>query len=225
MLFLNPLFLFTLPSLVMNFFIVCRRAALLVSLTGLLALGCANQDAEAQQAKKTSAKASASASANAAKGSQVFALAKVQAAKGMMLPDFSWTMNGKDVKFSEYTKGKTVFLNYWATWCPPCRREIPDIVELAKEYGDKVVFIGIALENESSSAAGEKLVSAFATKSGINYVNLVAVGDVQSAVSTLYGEVQSIPTTFIFGKNGKIVQRIDGSRDKESFLMELKKAM
>lgn len=204
----------------MTFSIACRRAALLLVI-GVVALGCANQDAEAQQPKNTS-KNAATTTANA---SQVYALKAVQSAKGVMLPDFSWTVNGKDVKFSEYTKGKTVFLNYWATWCPPCRREIPDIVELAKEYGDKVVFIGIALENESTAAAGQKLVSAFATKSGINYVNLVAIGDVQGSVSALYGAVESIPTTFIFNKNGKIAQRIDGSTNKESFLMELKKAM
>jgi thiol-disulfide isomerase/thioredoxin len=208
----------------MTFFIARRPAALLVALIGIIALGCANQDAEAQQAKNSATKAKTAATATA-NGAQVYALKSVQAPKGVMLPDFSWTMNGKDVKFSEYTKGKTVFLNYWATWCPPCRREIPDIVELAKEYGDKVVFIGIALENESTSAAGQKLVSAFATKNGMNYINLVAVGDIQGPISALYNPVEAIPTTFIFGKDGKIAQRIDGSTNKESFLMELKKAM
>lgn len=210
----------------MTFFIACRPAALLVALVSIVALGCANQDAEAQQAKNSATKAKTATAAPAtANGSQVFALKSVQVPKGVMLADFSWTMNGKDVKFSEYTKGKTVFLNYWATWCPPCRREIPDIVELAKEYGDKVVFIGIALENESTPAAGQKLVSAFATKSGMNYVNLVAVGDIQGPISALYSPVETIPTTFIFGKDGKVAQRIDGSTNKESFLMELKKAM
>jgi thiol-disulfide isomerase/thioredoxin len=200
--------------------IFCRRIIAVVSATGIFALGCAKNDAEAQP--KSPSKGTPAASAS---GAQVYVLKSFQPAKGGALPDFSWTTNGKEVKFSEFTKGKAVFLNYWATWCPPCRREIPDIIELAKEYGDKVVFIGIALENESAAAAAQKLVSVYVNRSGITYINLVGSGELVSALSELYGAVQAIPTTFIFGKDGKIAQRIDGSTNKESFLMELKKAM
>ncbi|MCS6809308.1 MAG: TlpA disulfide reductase family protein [Bacteroidota bacterium] len=156
---------------------------------------------------------------------QVYQLKSVQKSSGIMKPDFSWIANGQEIKFSEFTKGKAVFLNYWATWCPPCRREIPDIVELAKEYGDRVVFIGIALENEDKASEAEKLVKAYASKSNINYINLVGDANLVDMLASLYGTVQAIPTTFIFNRSGQVVQRIDGSADKQGFLQELRKAI
>ncbi len=211
----------------MFFSFTLRKTASIAALSAFILLGCTNNDAEAQQKKKAAPLQTTSnqAASTVSSGAKVYTLKNVQMAKSPVMPDFSWTMDGKEVKFSEYTKGKTVFLNYWATWCPPCRREIPDIIELAKEHGDKVVFIGIALENEDKASAAEKLVSAYANKSNINYINLVGDAKLIQPLSGLYGEVQAIPTTFIFGKDGKIVQRIDGSTNKEGFLGELKKAM
>jgi len=55
---------------------------------------------------------------------------EVMAGKGKKAPDFMWKQDGKDMSFSEMTKGKVVFVNFWATWCPPCRKEIPDIIKL-----------------------------------------------------------------------------------------------
>lgn len=204
-----------------------------VTIVCCILLGCAKNDAEANQnaqqqsaqqkakAAKTEKKPSAS-----AKNNQVLVLKNVQTAKGVTVADFTWTTSdGKEVKFSEFTKGKPVFLNYWATWCPPCRKEIPDIIELAKEYGDKVAFIGVALENESSAPAAQKLVAGYVEKNNINYLNLVGGSAHINEMAALFGTVEAIPTTFIFNKNGKLVQRIDGSTNKEGFLSELKKAM
>lgn len=191
-------------------------------------LGCAKNDAEAnqnpqQKAKQEKTEKKFSAAAN--KG-QVLVLKNVQNARGVATADFAWTTaDGKEVKFSEFTKGKPVFLNYWATWCPPCRKEIPDIIELAKEYGDKVAFIGVALENESSALAAQKLVAGYVEKNNINYLNLVGGNAHINDMASLFGTVEAIPTTFIFNKNGKLVQRIDGSTNKAGFLAELKKAL
>lgn len=201
-----------------------RKAASVAALSAFFLVNCTNNDAEAQQKKNATSSNKTSPVASASK-TKVYTIKSVTAAKGVTLPDFSWSEGGKEVKFSEFTKGKVVFLNYWATWCPPCRREIPDIIELAKEHSDKVVFIGIALENEDKASAAEKLVSAYASKSNINYINLVGDANLKDAVAGLYGDVQAIPTTFIFGKNGKIVQRIEGSTNKEGFLGELQKAL
>lgn len=63
--------------------------------------------------------------------------------------DFTFTHNGKETSFAEFTKGKVVFLNFWGTWCPPCRKEIPDIIEIQKELQNKnFVVIGIAMERD-----------------------------------------------------------------------------
>jgi cytochrome c biogenesis protein CcmG, thiol:disulfide interchange protein DsbE len=155
----------------------------------------------------------------------VYALTDVAATTTGKRADFSWTENGKTVKLSNIAKGKPVFINFWATWCPPCRREIPDIVALHKEYGSKIVFLGIALENEGKAVQAAKLVEAYAQKNGIAYINIVGDQAVMEKLTTAYGSISSIPTTFVVDKNGAIIENIVGSTDKEGFLAALKKVM
>jgi thiol-disulfide isomerase/thioredoxin len=140
------------------------------------------------------------------------------------LVDFSWSDGKKTVKLSELAKGKPVFLNFWATWCPPCRAELPDIVEMHKELGNKVVFIGVSLDQERTEEKSLKLVSAFMTKAKMNYVNIIGI-TATSDLSRPYGKIESIPTTLIIDKNGVIVERIVGSRSKAEFMAALKKVL
>ncbi len=120
------------------------------------------------------------------------------------LPD----LNGKEVSLSDF-KGKVVFLNFWATWCPPCRREIPSFIELINKYGDDgFVVLGVAVDPREF----EK-VKPFAEQIGINYP---VVYD-KKGVSQMYGGIRSIPTTFVINRDGKVVQRIVGSRPKQVF--------
>jgi peroxiredoxin len=134
---------------------------------------------------------------------------------GEKAPDFSLTdINGKTVNLSEFS-GKAVILDFFANWCPPCRKEIPDFIELEKSYGDKgFAMIGVALVNESDAKA-------FAGKMGINYPVLVDDGK----VSEDYGPIRSIPTTFIIDKNGKIVKMYIGYREKAVFESDIKELL
>ena len=126
---------------------------------------------------------------------------------GASAPDFSLAdTNGNTVSLSAFN-GKVVILDFFASWCPPCRQEIPDFIELEKAYGDKgFAMIGVALVS-----AGE--AKEFAGKMGINYPVLVDDGK----VSEIYGPIRSIPTTFIIDKNGKIVKMYIGAREKAVF--------
>ena len=120
-------------------------------------------------------------------------------------------VNGNTVNLSDF-KGKVIILNFFASWCPPCRQEIPDFIELQKAYGDKgFAMVGVALVdlNEAKSFAG---------KMGINYP--VAVDD--DKVSLLYGPVRSIPTTFVIGKDFKIARMYIGYRPKDVFEGDVK---
>jgi thiol-disulfide isomerase/thioredoxin len=112
-------------------------------------------------------------------------------------PEFSLTdLNGKTVNLSQY-KGKVIILDFWATWCPPCRSEIPHFIDLYNRYQDKgLVVIGIALDDE-----GAKVVKPFVDEYKINYPVILGNADVQKA----YGGIQGIPTTFIINKNGTLV--------------------
>jgi len=149
--------------------------------------------------------------------SNIFEIKDVKKGKEGYAVDFSWDNNGKQTTFAEYTKGKVVFLNFWGTWCPPCRREIPDIVKLHNELGSNVVFIGITLGDTKAK------VEDFNTKAGIKYFNFLAKnGD---PILEAYGRIPSVPTTFIIDKSGKITSTIVGSRDYATFQTEIKKAM
>ena len=110
-------------------------------------------------------------------------------------------MNGRDVKLSSF-KGKVIVLNFWATWCGPCKVEIPSLVELQKKYAEDVVVLGM-----SGDDPVEKLPP-FAAKYKINYPVLVGLGreDVQDAFGPLYG----IPVTVFIGRDGKICKVHNG---------------
>ncbi len=123
------------------------------------------------------------------------------------LPD----LEGKPVHLSQL-KGKVVVVNFWATWCNPCREEIPDFVQLHKEYrGRGLEIIGIALDKGK-----EERVKAFAKEFGIEYP--IVVGDIQVARRWL---VQGIPRTFIIDREGKVAQKIVGVTDKRSLETEI----
>lgn len=134
---------------------------------------------------------------------------------GEKAPDFTLTdINGKTVNLSEF-KGRVVILDFFASWCPPCRQEIPDFIDLEKSYGGKgFSMIGVALV--SAAEAKE-----FADKMGINYPVLIDDGK----VSNLYGPIRSIPTTFILDKAGKIVKLYIGFRPKEVFEADIKELL
>ncbi len=123
-------------------------------------------------------------------------------------PDFMLSdMNGDMREIADF-KGKVVIINFWATWCPPCREEIPHLIELYEEYRDKgLEIIGISLDWNAKRVAGP-----FIEENGINYT--VLLGD--DNISDLY-DVVSIPTSYILDREGGIVKKYIGYRDKEVF--------
>lgn len=118
-------------------------------------------------------------------------------------PDFTLkTLDGDTFHLRDH-RGEVVVLNFWATWCPPCRREIPDFVKLQRELGDEgLQFVGVALER----SAGPEEVRAFVEKMNINYP--VGLGD--GTIAQKYGGVRGIPRTFVIGPEGKIRGHIPG---------------
>jgi cytochrome c biogenesis protein CcmG/thiol:disulfide interchange protein DsbE len=123
-------------------------------------------------------------------------------------------VNGKSVSLADF-KGKVVILDFWATWCPPCKREIPDFIKLQSEYGSKgVQIVGIALDQPGK-------VEAFVKDNGMNYPVLMGTNEVAAS----YGGVEAIPTTFIIDKSGKIVTKYEGFRPKETFESQIKKLL
>jgi thiol-disulfide isomerase/thioredoxin len=104
---------------------------------------------------------------------------------------------------SETFKGKVVVVDFWATWCPPCRAEIPGYIELQKKYGkDGLVIIGVSLDQK-----GPSVVKPFMEKFGINYQIVMGDDDIAAA----FGGMDAIPTTFIIDRAGIIRDRKVGA--------------
>lgn len=111
-------------------------------------------------------------------------------------PDFALpTLDGEVFRLSDH-RGRVVVLNFWATWCPPCRQEIPDFIALQEHYGDdEVVFVGISLDDASRDR-----VEDFVEEMGVIYP--IAIDD--GTASSAYGPIASLPTTFLLGRDGTV---------------------
>ncbi len=135
-----------------------------------------------------------------------------------MAVNFTYDENGTIKTFAETTKGKVVFLNFWGTWCPPCRKEIPDIIKLQDKYkSNDLMVIGIALERSADKAIAN--VSSFGSKQGMNYMNVIGT----EAIGEAYGGISAVPTTFIIDKKGVVVEKVVGSMGLEDFEKIVKK--
>jgi len=117
---------------------------------------------------------------------------------GSVAPDFVLKDTaGNDTALSSL-RGKVVLLEFWATWCPPCKESIPELVELDKKYRERgFMVLGISLDTDSDAAAK---VARFSSSHGITYPVLIA----DENVSMTY-KVMSIPTSFLIGKDGTII--------------------
>lgn len=134
-------------------------------------------------------------------------------------PNFTvQTIDGKTLSLADF-KGKGVILNFWATWCPPCRAEIPAMIELQKEYGDRFTFIGIAVNDQ------EAKVKAFVLEKAMNYPVAMDNGVASEYSKLLQGGIQGIPTSFAIDKNGNVVDVIVGMGDKARFEEIIKKTI
>jgi thiol-disulfide isomerase/thioredoxin len=122
---------------------------------------------------------------------------------------------GRNVSLDDY-KGKIVILDFWATWCPPCRKGIPDLVELQNEYGKDLVVIGISLDQQTKPD-----VVPFIKEYRINYP--VVYGDMN--VVQAYGNIRSIPTSFVLDKDGNIVDMHVGLVHKSVYTNLIKKLL
>lgn len=157
----------------------------------------------------------------AAAQTKVFSIESVTAGSADKVADFTFKDGSKTVKFSEITKNKVVFLNFWGTWCPPCKKEIPDIVRISKELGGKdFIVIGISLERGDDVAENIKKVSEFAAKNDIEYYNFI---DNKRELAKVYGGIRAVPTTFIIDKNGKIGLAHEGMDSYDGFMTKINK--
>jgi len=137
--------------------------------------------------------------------------------KASPAPDFTLeSLDGKSVRLSDL-RGKAVLLNFWATWCGPCKIETPWLVELQNQYGSQgLQVIGVAMDD-----SGKEDIAKFAKDMGVNYPVLLG----KEAVGDAYGGVPALPESFFIGRDGKIVDKIIGLKGKGEIEDSIKKAL
>jgi thiol-disulfide isomerase/thioredoxin len=124
-------------------------------------------------------------------------------------------LDGNPVSTAQWP-GKVVILNFWATWCPPCRDEIPLLVELAKKYKDGLQIVGVSLDDSSPVE-----VKRFAQIFHVNYPIVMGSHELISE----YGGVPALPTTFLINKEGRIVLKHEGLYPPEVYETEVRSLM
>ena len=129
------------------------------------------------------------------------------------LPAFTaQDLNGRSLSSNDW-RGKVVLINFWATWCPPCVAEIPDLVRLQQTYADQLVVVG--LSQDTGPVAD---VKAFVEKMQMNYPVAVVGSDIESK----FGGIIGLPTSFIVDPEGRIVQKHVGLRDPSLYEAEIR---
>ena len=124
-------------------------------------------------------------------------------------------MNGVEVKLSTF-KGKVILINFWATWCGPCRAEMPDLVSLQSQYRDDLVVLGLDVQEPWDTAK----VRAFASEFQVNYPLLDATE--RTDVEEAFGPMWGLPTSFIVDREGKLTRKKTGLGSREFFEQEIK---
>jgi thiol-disulfide isomerase/thioredoxin len=136
---------------------------------------------------------------------------------GNLAPDFELqTLDGKNMKLSDF-RGKAVLLNFWATYCGPCKVEIPWFVELQKEYGPQgFQIVGVAMDDASTDE-----IAKFAKEMSMNYPVLLG----KDSVGDSYGGVGVLPVSFFVERDGKLIAREFGLQSRSVFVDHIKQAM
>ena len=137
--------------------------------------------------------------------------------KDGLAPDFELkSLDGATVHLTDY-RGKAVLLNFWATWCEPCKIEMPWFVELQKKYGPQgLQVVGIAMDD-----ASEQDIAKFAQKMGVNYPVLIG----KESVGEAYGGVPFLPLTFYIDRSGKVTSKVPGLRSRSDIEDNIKTAL
>lgn len=167
----------------------------------IVLLGCSNKEKPSQNATTGTVE-------------NVFTVATV-AQRENLSPEFQWeNASGKKYNFDSYRE-KITIVNFWATWCAPCKKELPDLIAISKEYATEgIKVVGISIDRSSNVVAE---VSDFVKEHNINYDIIIDNGSLEKA----FGNVRGVPATFFIDREGKILDSFVGARPKEFFVSKI----
>lgn len=123
-------------------------------------------------------------------------------------PEFTWSATDGGAVSFDRERGSVTLVNFWATWCAPCKKELPDLVELSRTYADRGFrVIGVATDRTPNAA---ELVADFLRSYAIPYQNVLSTQEMEDA----FGNVRAMPTSILVDRDGRIVQTIVGIRSR-----------
>jgi len=130
-----------------------------------------------------------------------------------LAPEFALEgLDGKPLSLGS-VRGKVVLLNFWATWCGPCRAEIPDLIALQEKYAGKLQIIGLTVDEDDAGVVKEAVA-----RTGINY----PVAMTSPEMRMKYGGIAALPTSFVLDTEGRVVQKHEGLRDPLLYETEIR---
>ncbi len=146
---------------------------------------------------------------------------RLVSASEKMAPDFTLqTLDGKTVHLSDF-RGKPVMLNFWATWCDPCKVEMPWFVDFQKQYASQgLQILGVAMDDASVPD-----IEKFAKQMNVDYPILTGKDAARDKVASLYGGVQFLPETFYIDRDGKIIDKAFGLKGKAEIESDIKQIL
>ncbi len=151
-------------------------------------------------------------------GSAAGGAATTVAAKGAPAPDFTLAKVGGGTVHLADLRGRAVIVDFWDTWCPPCRKALPHLQELDDEYGDRLAVVGVAFGRDGKDAVAKFLADHNLTFS-------CALMDPDYATAKAYGGLQSIPTTFLIDPDGVVRDIWVGGYDKATYEAAVKQVL
>lgn len=173
---------------------------------GLLAIaGCSSDSEYAESTPEVTPESAGSETSAPAEAAAVVAVGK-----GHPAPDFNLNkINGGQLQLSSL-RGKIVLVDFWDTWCPPCRKALPHLQELSETYSDDVVVVGVALGKE-----GAEKVRTYTKDNGLTFEMVLFNNDMKLVAD--FGGVEAIPTTFLIDADGIIREKWEGGLSKATY--------
>ncbi len=178
-------------------------ASMIILVLGMLAISACGDNSD--NGETASAKA----------GTEAQAAVPASVGKGSPAPDFTLKkIDGGELQLSSL-RGKAVIVDFWDTWCPPCRKAMPHLQALSETYSDDLVVVGVALGRK-----GEAAVKAYTKDHGLTF-EMVMFNNDQKLIDS-FGGIQSIPTTFLIDADGIIREKWVGGYDKAEYERAIK---
>jgi len=190
------------------------RYFIVIFITGVLFISCSKKnDTTATQKDTPKQNNSQNTSQQQTGATPSYKVTNVSTAGKNEMVDFTWSENGKDVKLSDY-KGKVILVNFWATWCPPCKKELPSLSQIASELKDKdFKMIGVSVDDNQS------VLNSYLQSNSLPYTIVHEPDQLVQKYMEATGQNQNVvPQTYLIDKKGKVVEVIIGAKSKSDFI-------